>query len=772
MIDVDQLRRDFHLDDLFIERRSEMGEHLHSFASLLVDEFYAQYLKNDLELSHFLAQADGSVLLRKLKEFIIFLFSAPIDQRYVDQIEQIGFMHYSMQLSGAKVSYAFWALRELLARMSEVSTAIHQSRDLIARILGFAEYVMNHGYEAYSRHEQASDHGHMQIMGTFDALYGALHLHRVNYAKVDAVYRGLLPLEQLHLAVPISASGCMMGTLLERLPVDTQILEQIGIDLEHIKALHVSWHQSFEHFLAAAPQSELQGRMLTQLSGITDQIASRIDRPMQQYGNESLMVLSAGMKAMRSMMERFHFKYYDTQSQGFDALFIALKGELASYFSWGLSRVEIGFEAMEASAFDLYRTILMGEQTLYVGVRFNPLSIHSFLRQMIELLLEVMEVHFQIQERERSLMAFAQVAESANRSKDIFLANMSHELRTPLNAITGFSQILMMRPDTPAKVKNYVEKINIAGNSLLELVNTILDFAKLESGKMQFNPQLSSLKAMIDQVYALVSTQAQKKGLTLSIPNIQSLNLLLDAHLMRQVLVNLLSNAIKFTPEGGSVSLALSYDERDKAYLFSVCDNGVGIAAVDQEKLFKPFSQVENVYHKEQKGTGLGLMICKKIVEELHKGRIWVESESGKGSCFYVKLPIPSLESHTYTVEESASPRQLLVVEDSVAHQQMIVDHLRLLYRITVTDTVNRAKELLVSNRYDFIILDFFLIDGVSSEVLQFMDEERIDTPCIVISAEHDISIAHSLSGYTNLQSILSKENINEICETLKRPGI
>ncbi|MBN2895390.1 MAG: hypothetical protein JXK05_05815 [Campylobacterales bacterium] len=766
MIDVESLRRDFHLDDALIERRSEMGEYLHSFASLLVDEFYLQYLKNDPELSRFLAHTDGSVLLRKLKEFIVFLFSEPLDQRYVDRIEQIGFVHYSIRLTPAKVSYAFWALRELLIRMAEVNTTIRSSRDMISRILGVAEYVMNHSYEAYVRSEQKTDRSHMQIMGTFDALYGSVHLHRQNFAKVEAAYRGETPMEELSSLVHLDPHFCMMGKLLEGLASDATLLVQIGIDLKQIEALHAQWHEHLKAFLAAPLQSLSQREVLQRLGVITDEIARRIDTPMHSYGNESLLVLSSGMKAMRSMMERFYY----LQSQEYETLFAALKEEFAGYFSWGLSQVMIGFEPQSASQFDLYRAIALGEQTIHVGIRFNPLSIHSYLRQMIELLLEVLEVNFHIQERERSLMAFAQVAESANRSKDIFLANMSHELRTPLNAITGFSQILMMRPDTPDNVKKYVEKINIAGNSLLELVNTILDFAKLESGKMQFNPQLSSLKSMIDQVYALVSAQAQKKQIALSIPSIQSLNLLLDAHLMRQVLVNLLSNAIKFTPEGGSVSLALSYDERDKAYIFSVCDNGIGIAKEEQEKLFKPFSQVENVYHKEQKGTGLGLMICKKIVEELHKGRIWVESDSGKGSCFYVKLPIPSLESHTYMVEESESTRQLLVVEDSVPHQQMIIEHLKPLYRITVTDTVNRAKELLVSNRYDFIILDFFLIDGVSSEVLQFMDEERIDTPCIVISAEHDISIAQALSGYTNLQSILNKEDIHEICSMLKNP--
>jgi hypothetical protein len=251
------------------------------------------------------------------------------------------------------------------------------------------------------------------------------------------------------------------------------------------------------------------------------------------------------------------------------------------------------------------------------------------------------------------------------------------------------------------------------------------------------------------------------------------LNLLLDSDLFKQVLINLLSNAVKFTSIGGVVSFKMSYNKEKHEYIFVIRDSGVGISKESQKLLFKAFSQVENVYQKQQQGTGLGLMISKKIVEELHNGHIWLESEEGVGSSFYVSLPVPSTESHTYIVSETVNEYSLLLVEDSEDYQRIIIDHLKDIYTITVTDTVNRAKELLVGNSYDFIILDYFLIDGISSEVLQFMEDENIDIACVVVSAEDDMHIAESLKGFSNLQSILSKNDIDLICALIKeRKGL
>jgi K+-sensing histidine kinase KdpD len=287
----------------------------------------------------------------------------------------------------------------------------------------------------------------------------------------------------------------------------------------------------------------------------------------------------------------------------------------------------------------------------------------------------------------------------------------------------------MIKKDTPTSVKKYVEKINIAGNNLLELVNTILDFAKLEAGKMQFKPSLSNISDVLKEVKTLIFPLANKKNTTLSMPNIISLNLFIDKTLFKQVLINLLTNAIKFTKENGNVSLIIKYNADLHRYIFEVKDNGIGLSKESISKLFQPFSQIDNTYQKEQKGTGLGLMISKKIVEELHNGKIWVESIEGEGSSFFLSMTTPMIESHTYSVKNSKNNKSVLIVEDSEDYQKLLIAHLKNTHNLTLTDTVNRAKELIVKEHYDFIILDFFLTDGISSEILQFMEEEKIEIP-------------------------------------------
>ena len=163
-------------------------------------------------------------------------------------------------------------------------------------------------------------------------------------------------------------------------------------------------------------------------------------------------------------------------------------------------------------------------------------------------------------------------------------------------------------------------------------------------------------------------------------------------------------------------------------------------------------------------------MICKSIVEELHHGKIWVESVKGQGSSFFIEMPTPMIESNTYTISNAPDKAQhILVVEDSEEYQKILIANLQDTHKLTITDTVNKAKELLSNNpTYDFLILDFFLTDGISSEILQFMEIENIAIPSIIISAEDEIHISYSLSGSSNLECIMNKKDIHKICASIR----
>ncbi len=227
-------------------------------------------------------------------------------------------------------------------------------------------------------------------------------------------------------------------------------------------------------------------------------------------------------------------------------------------------------------------------------------------------------------------------ARQAAIAKDAFFATMSHELRTPLNSIIGFSQILMKRSSTPSELTTYIEKILISGKHLLDLVNTILDFSKMKAGKMELTRSTFTLTDMFRDVMIMAEPLANKRSISIHFPIVDTETMNGDRKMIQQIFINIVSNAIKFSPEHSSI--AITYQAMNE-HLFSICDQGRGIAAEHLENIFDPFTQIENATKEAIKGTGLGLAIVKEMVNA-HHGNIWVTSTLGAGSCFYFSIPI------------------------------------------------------------------------------------------------------------------------------------
>jgi len=230
--------------------------------------------------------------------------------------------------------------------------------------------------------------------------------------------------------------------------------------------------------------------------------------------------------------------------------------------------------------------------------------------------------------------------EAANRHKSEFLANVSHELRTPLNAIIGFSEVLgeKLFGELNEKQAEYTDDILSSGRHLLSLINDILDLSKIEAGRMELEVTTFHLPDAIENALTLIRERASRHGIRLNqVIDDRLGDFTGDERKVKQVLVNLLSNAVKFTPEGGQIKVEASLG--DSAAIVSVIDTGIGIAKEDQEAVFEEFRQVGSNYAHKREGTGLGLTLTRKFVE-LHGGKIWVESEAGKGSKFTFTLPL------------------------------------------------------------------------------------------------------------------------------------
>jgi signal transduction histidine kinase len=234
----------------------------------------------------------------------------------------------------------------------------------------------------------------------------------------------------------------------------------------------------------------------------------------------------------------------------------------------------------------------------------------------------------------------SQQLEAASRHKSEFLANMSHELRTPLNAIIGFSEVLLERMfgEVNEKQTEYLQDILSSGQHLLSLINDILDLSKIEAGRLELELTKFHLPVAVENALTLVRERATRRGIALDLAVDDRLgDFVGDERKIRQILLNLLSNAVKFTPEGGRVSVKAV--PTDGSVEISVSDTGIGIAPEDQHAIFEEFRQVGSDDARKREGTGLGLTLAKKFVE-LHGGRIWVESQVGKGSTFTFTLPV------------------------------------------------------------------------------------------------------------------------------------
>ncbi|HXD10096.1 MAG TPA: response regulator, partial [Anaerolineales bacterium] len=294
--------------------------------------------------------------------------------------------------------------------------------------------------------------------------------------------------------------------------------------------------------------------------------------------------------------------------------------------------------------------------------------------------------------RSRDDLSAANVAlERAARLKDEFMANMSHELRTPLNAILGLSESLNEQVAGPLneKQQRYIQTINESGRHLLQLINDILDLAKIEAGQIVLHLSRVDLRAVCESSLVLVKQLAHRKNQHIEYQMDEGIKYILaDERSLKQMLVNLLSNAIKFTADGEKLGLVAQLDKAEKKVMLTVWDHGIGIAETDLERLFKPFVQLNAGLTRETTGTGLGLALVASMAR-LHGGSVGVESHPGQGSRFTIALPWePVVEADTLSKLKISSkfrainpnaPRQtILLVEDTDAVIMLVKDFLEL----------------------------------------------------------------------------------------------
>ncbi len=369
-------------------------------------------------------------------------------------------------------------------------------------------------------------------------------------------------------------------------------------------------------------------------------------------------------------------------------------------------------------------------------------------------LIERQQAQRQLTERNQQLAVSNEELARATRLKDEFLANMSHELRTPLNAILGMTeglteQIFGSVNDRQIKA---LTTINHSGTHLLALINDILDVAKIESGHIDLDFTPVSAVKLCKSSLAFIKQQALQKKIqiTTHLP-LHLPDLCVDERRMRQVLINLLSNAVKFTPDNGHITLEVNHVQSSFLRI-AITDTGIGIAPEHINKLFQPFIQIDSALNRQYQGTGLGLVLVKRIVE-LHGGQVHLTSQLGSGSCFTIDVPCAETlcavafnpksinqlkSSHRLSPPSVANAPVILLAEDNEANIATMTSYLEAKgYHIVVAKNGKQAIALAQADPPDLILMDVQMpeMDGLEATLQIRCNPDLVDVPIIALTA-------------------------------------
>ena len=396
-------------------------------------------------------------------------------------------------------------------------------------------------------------------------------------------------------------------------------------------------------------------------------------------------------------------------------------------------------------------------------------------------------------------------ADVANKAKSDFLSRMSHEIRTPINAVLGMDEMILRESEEP-QIRDYAMDIYTAGNSLLSLINDILDISKIESGKMEIIPVEYDLSSMIHDLSAMIVLRAKAKNLHFEVSVDETLpsRLYGDDVRVRQVVTNILTNAVKYTPKG-SVYLRISgVMQGEEAELrFEVEDTGIGIKEEDLPKLTQEFERIEEKRNRSIEGTGLGMNITTRLLEMMGS-RMQVESVYGKGSKFYFclkqkvidKTPIGNFEErlhqlsqeYSYTNVFTAPDAKVLVVDDNHLNLKVFTSLLKQTQiQVTEADSGDMCLRLAADNKYDLIFLDHMMpdMDGIETlhNLKKMQDSPNLHTPVIALTANavtgaKEMYLSEGFDGFLSkpvvsdkleqaLRKILPQELVQEVKQTL-----
>ena len=329
---------------------------------------------------------------------------------------------------------------------------------------------------------------------------------------------------------------------------------------------------------------------------------------------------------------------------------------------------------------------------------------------------EIQQLNTELNQSREELRCALDAAEQASRAKTTFLNSMSHDIRTPLNAVLGFATLAQHNLQDPAKVQDYLAKILLSGRHLLALINDVLDMSRIESGKVQIEPQPVHLPDLLQELQAILQSSAEEKQqqLLFEVQDLRTPDVAADKLRLNQILLNILGNAIKFTPQGGCIRLCMTQTDTAPAgfadLVFTIQDNGIGMSPEFQKHLFEAFTRERTAATEHVQGTGLGMAITKNLVYLMH-GTITVDSAEGRGTTFTLALRFAAASQPVQTAQPHAAAsltgRHILLAEDNALNREIAIAILE--ENGFVVDAVEdgaAAVEAVRTASYDLVLMD------------------------------------------------------------------
>lgn len=510
----------------------------------------------------------------------------------------------------------------------------------------------------------------------------------------------------------------------------------------------------------------LVGGMISLINGISS-YANNQDSVILGL-NLGIAVLSFVLLFYAYKSGRYQFCYVVTIIMIFLMMFPYLffksggyKGGMVSFYIFGILFTVFMLEG-KAMFFTAFTEMVVYISTIMIAYQ-NPQMVVWFSSEkevVMDLLIgfcassisvaAVMYLHFRMYNKQQEILEEARIeAQSANKAKSAFLANMSHEIRTPINVMLGMNEMIL-RESESEEIRQYAKSIERSGGYLISLINNILDISRIESGKMEIEEGKYELRQLLDEVMLIAEKQAEQKSLKMNLIFDKTLPAYLigDVIHIKQILLNLINNAVKYTKEG-QIDIKVSKNAEETKLIFEVKDTGIGIKEENLPILFDAFMRVDSKKNKKIKGTGLGLAIAKQLVEQMD-GMIWVESVYGKGSSFFVQLPMKKVSDGKISNVEwketdgrkrrsfVAPQAKILIVDDNP--ENLMVTRSLLKRTAVFVDTAASGEECVHKvrqNVYDLILLDYMMpqMDGIDT-IRELKKDVQFHIPVIALTAD------------------------------------